>query len=281
MKRFFTTLLAALAMVAVALTSAFISMRLAIHGRETYVPTLTGLSVQDAAVAARRAGLTLTLENKFYAPETPAGQVLAQAPAPGTRVRREWAVRITESLGTQRVAVPNLTGESERAATVSIRRLSLEPGTVAHLPVPGEPGIVLAQTPPANAAAVTGPRVSLLIGDQAPPTGAAYVMPSLGGLTWSAASARARSIGLRLVPVAAPAAAPNSADQPTTAAVSAPVDSLSASETTVPDTPSGVLSAQTPPAGRRVLAGDIVHVAFKHPTATPATPDSPAAAPTP
>ena len=112
MKRIFTLALGALAMVAVALISAFIAMRLAIHGREAVVPALTGLTVSDAGKLAGRQGLRLNLENRFYSTEVPAGRILAQDPAPGSRVRREWPVRITESLGAQAVNIPDLTGVS-------------------------------------------------------------------------------------------------------------------------------------------------------------------------
>src|ERR1019366_6408319 len=158
MKRIFTLMLGALAMVAVALISAFIAMRLAIHGREAVVPPLTGLTVADANRAAAHQGLHLTLENRFYSPEVAAGRILAQDPAPGSRVRRDWPVRITESLGSQAVNIPDLTGASERAATVKIRRLALDLGAVAHLAVPGEPDIVLTQTPAANSHGADGPR---------------------------------------------------------------------------------------------------------------------------
>src|SRR5580692_3033118 len=110
MKRIFTLLLGALAMVAVALISAFIAMRLAIHGREAVVPALTGLTVADAGKAAGSKGLQLNLENRFYSSDVPAGRILAQDPAPGSRVRRDWATRVTESLGAQQVSVPDLTG---------------------------------------------------------------------------------------------------------------------------------------------------------------------------
>src|ERR1019366_10238272 len=158
MKRIFTLVLGALAMVAVALISAFITMRFAIHGREAVVPTLTGLSVADATKSARSKGLNLTLENRFYSSDVPAGRILAQDPAPGSRVRRDWPVRITESLGSQAVNIPDLTGASERAATVKIRRLALDLCAVAHLAVPGEPDIVLTQTPAANSHGADGPR---------------------------------------------------------------------------------------------------------------------------
>jgi beta-lactam-binding protein with PASTA domain len=280
-------MLGALAMVAVALISAFIAMRLAIHGREVQVPQLTGLTVAQASDIAARDGLNLTLENRFYSTGIPAGRILAQDPAPGARVRRDWAVRITESLGAQAVSIPDLTGQSERAATVSIRRLALDLGVVAHLALPGAPDVVLAQTPTANSSGIDGPRVSLLVSDpigssSAPspsaianspaptssdnpsidaaptPQPTAYVMPSLLGLTWSAALARTSAAGLRLVASDAP--------QPTPA----PASSLSQSQSNLlalnspapASRAAAVIVAQTPQPGRRVLQGDTVHATF-------------------
>ena len=211
MKRIFTLLLEALALIAVALIFAFIAMRLAIHGREAVVPNLSGLSVADANSVASRSGLALNLENRFYSADVAAGRILAQDPAAGSRVRREWPVRITESLGAQRVEIPELTGQTERSATIGIRRLSLELGAVAHLAIAGDPDVVLTQTPPANASGVDGPRVSLLVSDAAIAQPNAYAMPSLVGLSYSAANARAASAGLHLVAVpesALPTAAP-------------------------------------------------------------------------
>jgi beta-lactam-binding protein with PASTA domain len=271
MKRVFTLLLGALAMVAVALISAFITMRLAIHGREAVVPALTGLTVADASQAAASKGLRLSLENRFYSSDVPAGRILAQDPVPGSRVRREWPVRITESLGAQRVGIPDLTGESERAATISIRRLSLDLGVVAYLAVPGDPDVVLAQTPPVNAAGVDGPRVSLLVSDPAGIAPSAYVMPSLLGLSYATASARASAAGLHLVEdTASPAPAPppgapvSGANPPAIppAAVSAPAP------VPAPMGETGIVMAQYPQPGRRVVQGEAVHVTL----GTPAPP---------
>jgi beta-lactam-binding protein with PASTA domain len=280
MKRFFTVVLAALSMVAVALVSAFLAMRLAIHGREVEVPRLAGLSVSDATRLASRDGLNLTLEDRFYSTGVPAGRILAQDPAPGSRVRREWAVRVTESLGPQRVSIPDLTGQSERAAAVTIRRLSLDPGIVAHISVPGDPGVVVAQTPPANSGGVDGPRVSLLISDPetaAPPV--AYVMPSLLGLTYSAAVSRASAAGLRVVaasaaPAPAPAADANLSATTSASAPPASADSLPVG-TSATAYPTGIVTAQVPQPGRRVQRGDVVHVSFTSAAPTVALPPSP------
>jgi len=168
MRRFFTILLGALAMIAVALLSAFLTMRLAIHGREVEVPNVAGLTVAEANDTASKLGLHMNLENHFYSTATPAGRILSQFPAAGTKVRREWVMRVTESIGPQRVSVPNVVGETEREASVTIRRLALDLGTVAYIPAPGPPGVVLAQTPTPAAEGVDGPRISLLVSEPFP-----------------------------------------------------------------------------------------------------------------
>jgi beta-lactam-binding protein with PASTA domain len=289
MKRIFTLVLGALAMVAVALVSAFITMRLAIHGREAVVPALTGLSVSEATGLAARQGLQLNLENRFYSADVATGQVLAQDPAPGFRVRREWPIRITESLGTQAVSIPDLTGESERAATVSIRRLSLDLGAVAHLAVPGDPDVVLTQTPPANSNGVDGPRVSLLVSDSPDAATQAYVMPSLLGLSYATARARADAAGLHLVvapgipPAAPPASGPPSGLPsglpPAAPPISAAAPAAPSATPAPPDQiapaplPNGIIVGQYPQPGYRVESGDAVHVTLAQP--------APAAAPAP
>ncbi|MCU1224090.1 MAG: domain containing protein [Edaphobacter sp.] len=278
MKRFFNILLGALAMLAVALLSAFITMRLAIHGREVKVPNLAGLSLSDASRMASSRGLRLNLENRFYAADTPPGHILAQSPAPGAIVRREWAVRVTESLGPQQVSIPNVVGESERAASVNIRRLALDLGTVARIASPGVVGIVLAQTPNPNAAGVDRPRVSLLLSQPEEAQAQSFVMPMLTGLTLAGAAARASAAGLHIVsaeeiaiPAAGTATLPGSTtpNSPTiTNSPAAPATGVAPAASGTPPpiagTSTGTVVAQTPLAGHRVAKGDAVHVSLTY-----------------
>ncbi len=255
--RFFNILFGSMAMALVALVSAFISMRLAIHGREVKVPALTGLTISDASRAASHLGLSLTLENRFYSPQTPPGLVLAQYPAPGATVRRDWAIRITESLGPQQVAIPNLIGQTERTASINIRHIGLDTGIIAQLPSAGPAGIVIAQTPTPNASAVASPRVSLLL--SAPEDAAsapAYVMPALGGLTLAGAVARTAPIGLHIVSMEDISAPASPSPQP-----GVPIQPIHATITTV--------VGQSPAPGHRVVRGDAVHLTM---AAQPAKP---------
>ena len=269
MKRFFNLVLGTLAMLVVALTSAFIAMRLAIHGREVKVPNLAGLSISDAGREASSLGLRLNLENRFYSAHTPPGVVLAQSPAAGVTVRRQWAVRVTESLGPQQVSIPDLLGQSERTASINLRRLSLDLGAAASMEASGEPDVVLAPTPNPNASGVGRPRVSLLLSK--PETGAdgALVMPSLTGLPLMSAAARVAAAGLRVVSAEEVKQAAISGEvaiqgTPATGVVVAPTATLA-----VPGASTAKVVAQTPLAGYRVVKGDSVRLAISYQEAAP------------
>lgn len=268
MRRFFNIVLGAMAMVVVALVSAFITMRLAIHGREVKVPDLTHITIAEASHRTSSLGLRLRLENKFYSPDTPPGKVLAQFPAPGTVVRRDWPVRVTESLGTQQVSIPDLTGQGERAVSIHLKQLGLELGTVGHIAAAGPPDVVVAQTPPPNATGVDTPRVSVLLSEPEDEDETAYVMPSLVGLTLSGAYARASSVGLRVAsiedvtPTAAASSVPGAPDS---APVTAPTPTATVPLSIAPAaTLAGIVVAQTPLAGHRVVKGDLVRLSLTH-----------------
>src|SRR5438105_966515 len=146
------------------MASALVAMRFAIHGREVQVPKLMGLTPAEAQRELETRGLLLSLENRFYSAEVPAGRVLSQLPSPGTIVRKGWQVRVSQSLGAQRVSVPDVVGQSRRAAELNLHRRGLEIGSVATMEMAGvPPDQVLAQSPGANTALVSAPKVDLLI----------------------------------------------------------------------------------------------------------------------
>src|SRR5205809_7659013 len=118
MKSFFRFALLALMLLVVALLSALTAMRLAIHGREVAVPDLVGKTRVEARKIAEQSGLQMDVERQYYSANVAAGHVLSQLPPPGTQVRRAWQVRVAESLGPQRVAVPHVDGQRQRAAVI-------------------------------------------------------------------------------------------------------------------------------------------------------------------
>ncbi len=285
-RRFLLRTVAGLAMFVVAVLCAFFAMRLAIHGREVSVPNLAGRSDADAATVVKSLGLNLSVENRFYSSAIPPNHVLSQSPSAGSRVRRGWQVRVTESLGGQKVPVPDVTGQTERPASLILRRLQLELGAVAHLPAPAPAGVVLAQSPPPNAVGLNGPRVALLVSDPGtPPESIAYVMPQLIGQTLATASNRLAAAGLHIAsatePDLAPTPDPNAAADPTSTQAGGPPSSTpSASSQSSGSSPmdqsfwvaspppisaNAVIISQSPAPGRRVSRADNIRVTLAEP----------------
>ena len=118
--------------------------------------------------------------DRFFSADIPEGRIMSQAPQPGVEVRRGWRVRVAESMGPQRMVIPNLIGGSERAAEINIRRRGLELGSIATATIPGGPtDQIVAQSPPANAVNVSAPKISVLLA--APLERNSFVMPDLVG----------------------------------------------------------------------------------------------------
>ncbi|HEY6253352.1 MAG TPA: PASTA domain-containing protein, partial [Candidatus Angelobacter sp.] len=175
-KYFFLTLVLLL----VCFASALLAMRFAIHGREVRVPRLVGLTPSEAERLASSEGLVLSIDNHFYSADVPEGYVVSQLPAPNTKVRRGWKVRVAASLGPQRASIPNVIGESERTAALNISRRGLEIGTVATIRLPGtQPATVIAQSPPADAKNAISPKIGLIM--SAPDNAPFYIMPDFLG----------------------------------------------------------------------------------------------------
>ena len=249
--RYFRMSMVLLAMSTVALLSALITMRLAIHTAEVEVPNLSGMTVEEAGSKTGSSRLNLTVENRFYSTTVPAGRVLSQSPAAGSTVRKGWHVRVTESLGPQRATIPDTVGMNEHDAGMAIRRSSLDMGTLAYLPSPGAADVVLAQTPPANAEGVDKPEVGLLLSQPEAAAAKVYVMPNLVGMSYSAANARMKDMELHVwAIVPQPAAQTADPSAPTGTPAPAPVSLV----------PAGVVVSQVPAAGARVSAADNPHV---------------------
>ncbi len=273
--RAFSIGLTLLAMSTVGLLGALLTMRVAIHAGEVTVPNLSGLTLDDASDQTHDAKLNLTVDNRFYSTIVPAGRVLSQVPAAGTRVRKGWHMRITESIGPQRVPIPDTIGMDQRDAATAIRRASLDLGTLAHLAAPGLADTVLAQTPAPNAEGVEKPEVSLLLSQPIEAVPHAWVMPNLVGLSFPAARARMKELNLGLYAIV-----PQSA-QPITTVTNADGTVTNVTAPAAPATPSGPVVTQSPQAGARVTAGDNPHVTMTRSYAAPAATTPSASGPLP
>jgi len=248
MKPLFRFAMLALVLVVVALVSAVTAMRFAIHGQEVEIPALVGLTPSDAGRAIAGLGLQIEVERQYYSPQIPEGRIMSQLPLPGAKVRRGWLVRVAESLGPQRVAIPDVTKQSERAAEWNIRRRGIDLASTAEMQLPGTPAdLVLAQSPPANANQVAAPKTSLLVTVPSDPP--AYVMPSFLGQPLGSASRTLQDAGFRLGNVSI---APPATD-------TSPINTPSITVIPPQPSPASIIVVQNPPAGQKVIAGAAVN----------------------
>jgi eukaryotic-like serine/threonine-protein kinase len=232
-------------LVAVGLLSAILTMQVAIHGAEVQVPALKGVKTADTRSGAAGLGLRLDVDNRYYSGDVAAGHILTQSPQAGTVVRREWRVRVAESLGAQRVDVPDAVGANERVAELELRRAGLEVGMIARLPYGSAPeGTVLAQDPPAHAQGIEQPSVNLLVAAPDDQTPDGYVMPDLTGLQFASAEAALKKVGIET-------AAPNFVNVPVAPAGGGDAKPNLAMKP-------GEVLAQSPGAGTRVDQSTIV-----------------------
>jgi beta-lactam-binding protein with PASTA domain len=236
---FFQVASLVLILIAVALGAAIITMHFAIHGAEVQVPSLKGMTVADARSQTTGLGLNLEVDNRYYSSDVAPGHILTQSPPAGTVVRREWRVRVAESLGPQKVEVPDALGVDERVAALKLRRVGLAVGATAHLPFAGaEEGTVLAQDPPAHAQGIAGPSINLLVAAPPDESPDGYVMPDLAGTPVVAAQAALARVGLK---------------GPLPVFVDVKVPDIGAANTPPrPPVAPGSVVAQQPPAGMRV-----------------------------
>jgi beta-lactam-binding protein with PASTA domain len=190
-----------LVLVVVALMAAITTMHFAIHGAEVQVPALKGMTESDARSQTAGLGLNLDVDNRYYSSDVAAGHILTQSPPAGTVVRREWRVRVSESLGPQTVDVPDTVGKDERIAELQLRRVGLGVGITARLPWPGAAeGMVLAQDPPGKAKGIESPSVNLLVAAADDEASDGYLMPDLTGLTAATALAEMTRVGIKAAP---------------------------------------------------------------------------------
>jgi beta-lactam-binding protein with PASTA domain len=237
----------ALVLLIVALVSALTAMRFAIHGHEVVVPKLVGMTPLEAERAVVATGLRVDVERQYYSPTVPEGSIVSQVPAPGTKVRRGWQVRVAQSLGPQRIAIPDVTGQTPRAAEINIQRRGLDIGATAVIHIPNAPADeVLSQTPPPNASGVSAPRISLLI--TATPDQPAYVMPNFVGQPLGSVTKILQDAGMQLGTVTVTTAGQTPSDQFSAAPAPAPTPS-----------PASLIVSQNPAAGQKITAESAVN----------------------
>ncbi|SLK08890.1 Stk1 family PASTA domain-containing Ser/Thr kinase [Arthrobacter sp. P2b] len=97
----------------------------------------------------------------------PAGIVITTSPAPGQMVGVGTSVELVVSTG--KVAVPELRGRTREEAEAALKELSLVPAVIEAENAQVEPGRVMEQSDPVNAAVEQGKTVTIVVAKAPPP----------------------------------------------------------------------------------------------------------------
>jgi beta-lactam-binding protein with PASTA domain/tRNA A-37 threonylcarbamoyl transferase component Bud32 len=131
------------------------------------VPDVSGLD--DIAATSRLTAAGLKVTRTLEASSTvPSGTVIRTQPSPGTQVAKDSTVTIVVSSGPKQASVPDVTGQTQSAATSALRAAGFEVA-VSTITSPGSVGKVISQSPAGGSKAEVGSTVTITVG-VAPPT---------------------------------------------------------------------------------------------------------------
>jgi len=128
------------------------------------VPNVVGQTQAAATTAIQNAGLVLGTVTTASSNNVPAGNVISENPAAGTPVAPGSAVNLVVSSGPAPVAVPNVVGQTQAAATTAIQNAGLVLGTVTTASSNNVPAGNVSSSNPASGTQVNpGSSVNLVV----------------------------------------------------------------------------------------------------------------------
>jgi len=166
------------------------------------VPNVVGQTQAAATSALSAAALTVGTVTQQSSTTVASGSVISESPAAGTSVASASAVNLVVSSGAPaptQVAVPNVVGQTQAAATSAITSAGLTAGTVTmQSSTTVASGSVISESPAAGTSVASASAVNLVVSSGAPAPGQVAV-PNVVGETEAAAtsaiSAAALTVG--------------------------------------------------------------------------------------
>jgi beta-lactam-binding protein with PASTA domain len=160
------------------------------------------------------------------------------------RVRRGTRIRVAISLGAAKNEVPDLSGQSVRAAQINVQRRGLDIGDVSTITQPNTTDSqIIAQSPTPNSMA-SSPKISLLVSD--PEQNQTFLMPDFTGKQISDVEKQIKDAGFELKV--------NQPKDSATAAAAPPAVTATSASAKNPAPKRQTVVKQSPFAGHRIAA---------------------------
>ncbi|MBI2822588.1 MAG: PASTA domain-containing protein [Acidobacteria bacterium] len=165
---------------AVGFVSFFSAMKWAISGQEVVVPNVVGTDLSATQESLADMALQVNLRGERYDRKVARGRISAQLPVAGTRIKKGNAISVIVSLGNRTSPIPDLKGNTVRAAQLLLTQQDYELGSVSEIHLrEGEAEQILTQFPTSRSSELIGSKVDVLVnrGEREE----LYVMPDLIG----------------------------------------------------------------------------------------------------
>jgi serine/threonine-protein kinase len=144
-----------------------------IHSEEEIVlPDVNGKSAIEAFNELSSLGFAIKKDGEEFNQSIAPGVVLRQSPPAGMTVRKGKVIKVTISQGGEMIYVPDIVGQTVRAADISLKSSSLMTGEISKkYSIAAEKGVVIAQDPPAASSVEKDAVINLVVSDGNPPEG--------------------------------------------------------------------------------------------------------------
>lgn len=135
MKSFLTHIIAAIVVIATIFTATVIALNIATrHNEEIRVPDFSGMTLNEAILAAHKAQVRIDVTDSVYIGRMPRGSVFAQNPSAGSHVKQGRRIMVTiNAVLPKKVAAPDLLGCSLRQAKSELASRGLRVGRLIYV----------------------------------------------------------------------------------------------------------------------------------------------------
>lgn len=176
--------------------SAFATLKILTARSRVVLPDVRGLTLEEAIEKLESLNLRVQVRNPgVFSESIPPQRVAVQTPPPGEKIKPGRTVELALSLGSEKVVVPDLTGDSLRSVKVKLRKLNLIAEPIMIVQSMRLPEGVVFQQPEPGASIRQGESVAVVINRK---QDVAYVMPDVVGRSESEVIEFFRKRGYRI-----------------------------------------------------------------------------------
>jgi eukaryotic-like serine/threonine-protein kinase len=186
--------------VAVGFLSCLTAMRFAIRGSEVVVPQVVGQTLPEASNALTPAQLQIKVEGYRFDPQVLQDRIISQLPSPNSRLKIHQHVRVIVSLGAKKIPIPDLKGETVRAAQITLLSRGLNLGGTAQLNSEDvESDKIISQDPLPQNPNAQSPIVNLLVSSGKKRK--SFYLPDLAGMDIAEVSTMAQAVDISVAKI--------------------------------------------------------------------------------